>query len=114
MGQLLYRAFNVDAEWLKNNDFIYSRAFSDDEDRVFIRRFAAFKWGSTITLEAEMRIHSIDNSVTIDVYDRCGLTRGLYAPFYYESDTCHRDFVEEIVCTIDKECKKLGFEKIEK
>lgn len=114
MGQLLYQATSVNSAWLNDNEFVYSRAFSDEDDKVYIRRFPVYKWDTITTLVAEMRLHTIDNIVTIDVYDGRGFTRGIYAPFYYEADYCHGDLVYEITQNIDKECQKLGMEKIEK
>lgn len=107
MGQLKLRATTVDQNWLSSNQFYYSRAFSDTDDPVYIHRFPVYKWGLVATLEAEMRVHINDKSVTVDVYDIAGLTRGLYAPFYHKIDTVHDDFVDKIMKNINKECRRL-------
>lgn len=107
-GQLKLKATNVSQDWLRNNQFIYSRAFSDKDDPVYIHKFSVYKWGLVATLEAEIRIHLNDGHGTLDVYDIAGLTRGLYAPFYYRADDEHQDFVEDIVKNINKECRRLN------
>lgn len=110
MGQLTYKASKVNPNWLKGNNFFYSRSFSDADDPVYIRRFPVFRWGEISTLEGEMRLYINSLIVTIDVYDGGNtLTRGVYAPFYYEPDSGHRTFVEEITKNIEMECEKLGF-----
>lgn len=113
MGKLVYRAVNVDPNWLNKNDFFFSRTFSDEDDKVYIHRFPVYRWSTVTTLEGEMRYHTMDDTVSVDVYDGWGLTRSLYAPFYYEADSCHRDFIDEIVRAIEKESLRLGLEKIE-
>lgn len=107
-GQLKLKATTVNENWLKVNQFQYSRAFSDDDDPVYVHRFPVYKWALVATLEAEMRLHLKDYLVTVDVYDVAGLTRGMYAPFYYEADTVHRDFIDEIMKNIKKECRRLN------
>ncbi len=110
MGQLTYHATVYDKGWLERNCFFYSRVFSDPDDPVYIHRFPAYRWGLITTLEAEMRLYTKDGTVTVDVYDGSySYTRGFYAPFYYDADECHKDFVEEVIKTINKECKRLGF-----
>lgn len=111
MGQLHYHATRVDQKWLEDNRFYYSRAFSDSEDPVYVKRFPVFKWGEITTLEAEVRLHIVTQNATIDVYDGSGWTRGIYAPFYYRIDTVHDDFVQVITQNIESCCKKLEFIK---
>ena len=109
MGQLRYRATKVDAEFLKNNFFFYSNAFSDPDDAVYVHRFPVYKWGSITTLEAEMRLHMRDWHVTVDVYDgQNTMTRGIYAPFYYQADYGHDEIVTLLIRNIEKERKRLG------
>lgn len=107
MGQLKYKATVYDRDWLNDNGFRYSRGFSEEDDQVYVHRFAAYRWGLVATLEAEMRLHTKDGLVTVDVYDLAGLTRGIYAPFYYRADTVHDGFVKEIIKSIEKECRRL-------
>lgn len=107
MGPLRYKATVINPDWLKENNFKYSRAFSEPDDPVYIHRFPVFRWELVTTLEAEMRLHIKDGYVTVDVYDGSGVTRGVYSPFYYEADTVHRDFVDIIMKNIEKERKKL-------
>lgn len=107
MGQLKFKATNTDQEWLANNFFYYSKAFSDEDDKVYIHKFPVYRWGLVTTLVAEMRLHTQNNLVTVDVYDVAGLTRGYYAPFYYEADTVHTSFVAEITKNIHEECRRL-------
>ena len=107
MGQLKFRATNTSQEWLRNNFFSYSKAFSDAEDPVFIHRFPVYKWGLVATLVAEMRMHLSNGLVTVDVYDVAGLTRGYYAPFYYNADCGHDSFISDITDNIFKECRRL-------
>ena len=108
MGQLVYQATRSDANWLRENYFIFSRTHSDEEDKVFIHRFPVYKGGNVTTLEAEMRLHTINNKVTIDVYDGTGISRGIYAPFYYRADSCHDEIVDLVNKKIQKECDRLG------
>lgn len=106
MGQLVYHASgNIDSKWLSDNDFLFNRALSDEKDRVYVHRFVVLRWGLSTTLEAEMQLHMIDQTVTIDVYDGSGYSRGKYAPFYYGADNY---FITEIMKSIVRECKKLG------
>ena len=110
MGQLRYRATKVNAEFLKENFFFFSNAFSDSEDAVYVHRFPVYKWGTITTLEAEMRLHTKTYIVTVDVYDgQNTMTRGIYAPFYYRADDCHDEIIDSIIKNIDKECERLGF-----
>lgn len=111
MGQLKYKSAITDQEWLKNNNFIYSRGFSDAEDPVYIHRFPVYRWGLIATLEGEMRLHTVDGLVTVDVYDVSGLIRSMYAPFYYQADSAHKGFVEEIQESIEKECRRLKLDE---
>ena len=111
MGQLKYKAISTSQEWLAENSFFYSKAFSDPDDLVFIHRFPVYKWGLVATLVAEMRLHINNGLITIDVYDVAGLTRGYYAPFYHAADNIHKDFIEEIIDNIKKECERLKLEE---
>lgn len=109
MGQLKYKATVYSQDWLKNNNFIYSRGFSEPDDAVYVHRFPVYKWGLVATLEGEMRLHTKDQYVTVDVYDVAGLTKSVYAPFYYQPDSIHKGFVDEITENIEKECRRLSF-----
>ena len=113
MGQLKYRASYVNKKWLEDNCFSFSRAFSDEDDPVYIKRFPVYKWGEITTIEAEIRLHIKTYEAIVDVYDGSGWTRGLYAPFYYQADYGHADFVQEITENIENYCKKLEFERID-
>lgn len=109
MGQMKYKATIASQEWLRNNGFFYSRGCSEEDDTVYVHRFPVYKWGLVATLEGEMRLHTKDLLVTIDVYDVAGLTRSVYAPFYYQPDGGHKGFVDEIMENIKKECERLRF-----
>lgn len=109
MGQLKYKSNTTSQEWLRNNGFFYSKGFSEDDDIVYVHKFPVYRWGLIATLEGEMRLHIQTGMVTVDVYDVAGLTRGVYAPFYYQADGIHDGFVKQIVENIEKECRRLGF-----
>lgn len=112
MGQLKYRTSYISKKWLEDNSFSFSRTFSDEDDPVYIKRLPVYKWGEITTIEAEIRLHIKTFVATVDVYDGSGWTRGLYAPFYYQADYGHGDFVKEITENIEKYCRKLEFERI--
>jgi hypothetical protein len=111
MRQLKYKATTINKDWLLENNFFYRKSMSDETDSVYTHRFPVCKYSSIPTLEAEMNLRISYATVSIDVYDGNGWTRGIYAPFYRE-DESYTDFIDQIMKQINKECEKLGLIEI--
>lgn len=115
MGQTKYRATEYSKNWLAKNGFVFSKAFSDADNPVYIRRESILRWSTMFTLEAEIRVSHKNGAVAIDIYDGPNImTRSKFAPFYYEpgyDDYLHNECLDKIHKKLAKLCSSLGFVK---
>lgn len=113
MGKFLsnsYKKDNVDRQWLKQNDFRYSRTYSDSESDAYLRRFPVYKYGSYCTLEGEVLIYVETGEVKINVYESG--TNDIYAPFYHVEYGNYDSLLKIIDKYIYAELKRLNIRKV--
>lgn len=113
MGKFLsntYKKDNVDRQWLKQNDFRYSRTYSDSESDAYLRRFPVYKYGSCCTLEGEILIYVETGEVKINVYESG--TNDIYAPFYNVEYGNYDSLLKIIDKYIYAELKRLNIRKV--
>ena len=105
-----YYKKNPTRTWLINNNFKYSRIFSDDEQTIYTHRFPVHKYGGFVTLECEIQMDvSNGRIIDINVYD-CG-SRSIYAPFYYLEYGNYTTILNSINNKILAKFNKLGIQK---
>jgi len=105
-----YYKKNPTRTWLINNNFKYSRIFSDEEQTVYTHRFPVHKYGCFVTLECEIQMDvSNGRIIDINVYDYG--SRSLYAPFYYSEYGNYTLMLNSINNKILNKFKKLGIQK---
>lgn len=99
--------------WLVARDFKWSRAYSDNEINVYIKRFPVYKSGVNINLFCRMQVYLETCEVKIDVVD---CQDSYYAPWYLqEVEEQHReDILSEIRRNIAIEFRKLKIKGAEK
>lgn len=100
---------NVTKDWLKQNNFHYSRIYSDIETEAYTYRFPVYKYNAKVILECELVLYEDTGEVKINVYDNNYNSK--CAAFYCESNVYNK-FVSKIEKKIKNEIRKLGIQKI--
>lgn len=92
-------------KFLEQNNFRYSKTFSDNTDSIYIYRFNVWRYGNAGILEGEIMLNSSTGELNVGCYDYG--TRYAYASWY-----CRKYGKNEIVDIIDEkiqnELNKIG------
>lgn len=108
--QTKYYKKDLTESWLIENNFSYSKIFSNDEQTIYTHKFPVHKNDCFVSLECEIQIDIANgNIVNTNVYD--GGTRSLYAPFYYTEYEDYTFLLKSIHNKILSKFDKLGIQK---
>ena len=101
---------DFNTKWLFNNNFKYSREYSDADSDAYVHTFSICKYKFLPLYECLLILYADNGEVIIKVQDK---NKNALPQFYYDSQNNYTKFIEKLERVIVKELRRLGIESLE-